>query len=101
MRAVSQPSHRRRDCNASARRQTANNALLRAALIGIIVVANAACAIAFLFTGCVASIIELQETSLSQLLGEALAALAVQFVINGSQVAFGWADSWLPGSCRA
>jgi small neutral amino acid transporter SnatA (MarC family) len=101
MRAVSQPSHRRRDCNASARRSDANNALLRAALIGIIVVANAACAIAFLFTGCVASIIELQETSLSQLLGEALAALAVQFVINGSQVAFGWADSWLPGSCRA
>jgi small neutral amino acid transporter SnatA (MarC family) len=100
MRAVSQPSHRRR-ARLLLAGQTANNALLRAALIGIIVITNATCAIAFLFTGCVASIIELQETSLSQLLGEALAALAVQFVINGSQVAFGWADSWLPGSCRA
>ncbi|KQW23012.1 hypothetical protein ASC80_06725 [Afipia sp. Root123D2] len=39
-------------------------------------------------TGCVASIIELQETSLSQLHGEALAALAVQFVIDSSRAAF-------------
>lgn len=70
--------------------QTADNALLLAVLTGIIIVVAAACAIAFLFASRVANIMGVTgNIVLSRLLGVVLAALAVQFVIDGSRAAFG------------
>lgn len=70
--------------------QTADDPVLLTALIGIIIVVAAACALCFLFAGRVAGILGITgNVVLSRLLGVVLAALAVQFVIDGSRAAFG------------
>lgn len=61
-----------------------------AALVAIIIVIAAACAVAFLFAGSVARFLGVTgNIVLSRLLGVVLAALAVQFVIDGGRAAFG------------
>ncbi len=61
-----------------------------AALIAIIALVAGACALAFLFASRVASVLGVTGNAvLSRLLGVVLAALAVQFVIDGSRAAFG------------
>jgi multiple antibiotic resistance protein len=60
------------------------------ALVGIIIVIAAVCAIAFLFAGGVSRLLGVTgNVVLSRLLGVVLAALAVQFVIDGGRAAFG------------
>ncbi|MBN9599576.1 MAG: MarC family protein [Afipia sp.] len=59
-------------------------------LVGIIVVMAAVCAIVFLFAGGVSRLLGVTgNVVLSRLLGVVLAALAVQFVIDGGRAAFG------------
>jgi multiple antibiotic resistance protein len=61
-----------------------------AALIAIIVLVAGACALAFLFANRIAAFLGVTGNAvLSRLLGVLLAALAVQFVIDGSRAAFG------------
>ena len=59
-------------------------------LVGIIIVMAAVCAIVFLFAGGVSRLLGVTgNVVLSRLLGVVLAALAVQFVIDGGRAAFG------------
>jgi len=59
-------------------------------LVGIIIVIAVVCAIAFVFAGRVARLLGVTgNVVMSRLLGVALAALAVQFVIDGGRAAFG------------
>ena len=59
-------------------------------LVGIIIVIAAVCAIAFVFAGRVARLLGVTgNVVMSRLLGVVLAALAVQFVIDGGRAAFG------------
>ncbi|MBN8970130.1 MAG: MarC family protein [Rhizobiales bacterium] len=59
-------------------------------LVGIIMVMAAVCAIVFLFAGSVSRLLGVTgNVVLSRLLGVVLAALAVQFVIDGGRAAFG------------
>lgn len=61
-----------------------------AVLISIIALVAAACALAFLSASRVAAVLGITGNAvLSRLLGVILAALAVQFVIDGSRAAFG------------
>lgn len=70
--------------------QGGGSAVSLAALVAIIIVIAAACAVAFLFAGSVARFLGVTgNIVLSRLLGVVLAALAVQFVIDGGQAAFG------------
>lgn len=60
------------------------------ALVGIIVVIAAVCATAFVFASGVARLLGVTgNVVMSRLLGVVLAALAVQFVIDGGRAAFG------------
>jgi multiple antibiotic resistance protein len=69
--------------------QAANNGIALAILIAIIAVVAAACAAAFLLAERVAHALGITgNVVLSRLLGVILAALAVQFVIDGSRAAF-------------
>lgn len=59
-------------------------------LVGIVVVIATVCAIAFVFAGRVARLLGVTgNVVMSRLLGVVLAALAVQFVIDGGRAAFG------------
>ena len=59
-------------------------------LVGIVVVIAAVCAMAFVFAGRVAQLLGVTgNVVMSRLLGVVLAALAVQFVIDGGRAAFG------------
>ncbi len=70
--------------------QTETSPAFLATLVGIIIVIAAVCAIAFLFAGSVARLLGVTgNVVLSRLLGVVLAALAVQFVIDGGRTAFG------------
>lgn len=70
--------------------RTGGNPVTLAALIAIIAVVAALCAAAFAFAGRVAKLLGITgNVVLSRLLGVVLAALAVQFVIDGARTAFG------------
>lgn len=70
--------------------RTGSDPVILAALIGIIAVVAALCAAAFAFAGYVAKLLGITgNVVLSRLLGVVLAALAVQFVIDGARTAFG------------
>ena len=63
--------------------------MILAALIAIIAIVAALCAAAFAFAGRVAKLLGITgNVVLSRLLGVMLAALAVQFVIDGARTAF-------------
>lgn len=64
--------------------QTAGRPLMLAALIGVIVVVAAACLVAFILAGRLGHVLGVSGNAvLQRLLGVILAALAVQFVIDG------------------
>jgi multiple antibiotic resistance protein len=66
--------------------QAAGRPLMLAALIGVILVATGACLAAFLLAGRIGHLLGLTgNVVLSRLLGVLLAALAVQFVIDGGR----------------
>lgn len=70
--------------------RTGNDPLMLAALIAIIAIVAVLCAAAFAFAGRVAKLLGITgNVVLSRLLGVVLAALAVQFVIDGARTAFG------------
>jgi len=70
--------------------QSSENPASLLTLIGIIVVIAAICAVAFVFAGRVARLLGVTgNVVMSRLLGVLLAALAVQFVIDGGRAAFG------------
>ncbi|MBX9710144.1 MAG: MarC family protein [Xanthobacteraceae bacterium] len=70
--------------------RTQSDPALLAALIAIIAMVATACALAFLFASRIAAVLGVTGNAvLSRLLGVVLAALAVQFVIDGSRAAFG------------
>ena len=70
--------------------RTANDFWALAVLIGIIVGVSGVCAVAFLLAEKVAQALGVTgNILLARLLGVLLAALAVQYVIDGSRTAFG------------
>jgi multiple antibiotic resistance protein len=70
--------------------RTDGDPMLMAILIAIIVAVAVICALTFLLASRVASLLGITgNVVLSRLLGVLLAALAVQFVIDGSRAAFG------------
>jgi multiple antibiotic resistance protein len=70
--------------------RTGSDPVTMAALIAIIIIVAALCAAAFAFAGRVAGVLGITgNVVLSRLLGVVLAALAVQFVIDGGRAAFG------------
>lgn len=70
--------------------RTGSDSVHLIALIAIIAVVAALCAAAFAFAGRVAKLLGITgNVVLSRLLGVVLAALAVQFVIDGARTAFG------------
>ena len=70
--------------------RTGCDAVTLTALIVIVAIVAALCAAAFAFAGHVAKLLGITgNVVLSRLLGVVLAALAVQFVIDGARTAFG------------